>query len=342
MDKMKTFYITHRYYPHIGGVEYVVRSVAERLAKLGHGITVLTGEPSITEPKEEVVNGVRIIRWPVWSPREAYYFPWRMSKLDKLLKELAREMDVIHIHSVHSVLTVLAGLKVCNSSFSTKVVVTTHYHGAGHSALRRFLWIFWRYKVSALLNCVDVIHAVSKRDALLVSTHYPHSREKIIIIPNGVEEDVLNYDWRGQNSDYMVYAGRVEKYKRLEVAIDLAKEMGLKLMIVGRGTYREKLMRYADEVYRRSVEFLDPQPREKYLELLSKARYAINPSKYEAFSIFTAEALAIGVPAIVSKEIAENLEAEAKPFKRDLVFIMKSYIKTWNGIVKLYLNKLYR
>jgi glycosyltransferase involved in cell wall biosynthesis len=45
-----------------------------------------------------------------------------------------------------------------------------------------------------------------------------------------------------------------------------------------------------------------PRQREKYLELISRARYAINPSRHGAFSMFTAEALAIGTPAIVSKE----------------------------------------
>ena len=43
--------------------------------------------------------------------------------------------------------------------------------------------------------------------------------------------------------------------------------------------------------------------------LVSRARYAANPGRHETFSIFTAEAQAIGTPAIVSKEIPENLEA---------------------------------
>jgi glycosyltransferase involved in cell wall biosynthesis len=102
----------------------------------------------------------------------------------------------------------------------------------------------------------------------------------------------------------MVYAGRVEKYKRLEIAIDIAKKLNLKLLIIGRGPYREKLVKYANKVYGGSIEFLEPQPREKYLELVSRARYAINPSKHEAFSIFAAEALAYGVP-VITTAIAE-------------------------------------
>jgi glycosyltransferase involved in cell wall biosynthesis len=73
-----------------------------------------------------------------------------------------------------------------------------------------------------------------------------------------------------------------------------------------------------------------PRQREKYLELISRARYAINPSRHRAFSMFTAEALAMGTPAIISREIAENIEAQTKPFIKDLVIARKAQIKTWN------------
>jgi glycosyltransferase involved in cell wall biosynthesis len=42
---MRILLIAPSYYPHIGGVEYVVKSVAERLARAGH--EVVAGEPSI-------------------------------------------------------------------------------------------------------------------------------------------------------------------------------------------------------------------------------------------------------------------------------------------------------
>jgi glycosyltransferase involved in cell wall biosynthesis len=91
------------------------------------------------------------------------------------------------------------------------------------------------------------------------------------------------------------------------------------------------------------IKFRKAATKRKYLKLVSRARYAINPSKHEAFSMFTAEALAIGTPAIVSKEIAENLEAQARLLVKDLVIAEKAQIKTWsemlNNILLTY-NKL--
>jgi glycosyltransferase involved in cell wall biosynthesis len=337
---MRILFIVPSYYPHIGGVEYVVKSVAERLAKAGHEVTVVAGEPSTDKPYEDVVNGVRVVRWPVWSPGSAYHIPRMRSELEKLLKEIARQVDAVHVNSVHSVFTVYAGLVIANSSSSPRIVVSPHYHGTGHTFLRRALWIFWRGKVAELLKRASVVHAVSKREASILSRHYPEIESKIVIIPNGVDEDVLSHRWQGWDSNYMVYAGRIEKYKRLEMAVDVAKELNLKLIVVGRGPYREKLVKYASKVYRGGVELLELQPREKYLELVSRARYAINPSKHEAFSIFTAEALAMGTPAIVSKEIAENLEAQTRSYIGSLVIAEKAVVKTWNEIIELYLRKL--
>jgi glycosyltransferase involved in cell wall biosynthesis len=338
---MRILQIATHYYPRIGGLEYVVKSISERLVKVGHEVTVITGEPEIDKPREEEINNVRVIRWPTISPGDAYHIPRRRSELEELLKELARQVDVVHVHSVHSIFTVYAGLVIASSSGSPRIAVTPHYHGTGHTFLRRALWIFWRRRVAELLKKASTVHAVSKREASILASHYPEARSKIVVIPNGVEEDVLSHRWQGQGSNYMVYAGRIEKYKRLEIAIDIAKELNLKLLVIGKGPYREKLVRYASKVYRGGVEFLEPQPRQKYLELVSKARYAINPSKHEAFSIFTAEALAMETPAIISKEIAENLEAQAKPLVKDLVVAEEAEIETWSEVMQKYLHMLY-
>ena len=57
--------------------------------------------------------------------------------------------------------------------------------------------------------------------------------------------------------------------------------------------------------------------------------------------MFVAEALAMGTSAIASREIGENLEAQTKPFGKDLVILEKAPIKTWNEVLQQYLSKLY-
>jgi len=338
---MRIIYIAPRYYPHIGGVEYVVKSVAERLVKMGYSVTVIAGEPSIGKSREEEVNGVEVIRWPTWSPGDAYHIPRQRNKLEKLLTDLDRAADLIHIHSVHAILTVYSGLLISNH-INAKFVITPHYHGSGHTIAREIAWTVWRRYVGKLLEMADVVHVVSSRESSLITRHYPEAKDKVVVIPNGVEEDVMNYKWQGQQSNYMVYAGRIEKYKRLELALQTAKKLGIKLLIIGQGPYRKKLEKYIRNYYRDLAELLEPQLRTKYLELLAGARYAINPSRHEAYSIFTAEALAIGTPAIITKEIAENLNTETQYLNEQLVIALKAPIKTWTETMQLYLKELYQ
>ena len=49
----------------------------------------------------------------------------------------------------------------------------------------------------------------------------------------------------------------------------------------------------------------------------------------------------MGTPAIVSREIAENLEARTTPFTKDLVIAKKAPIKTWSEVIQKYLRMLY-
>jgi len=205
---MKLVFVSPSYYPSVGGVEYVVKSVAERLARIDHEVIVIAGDARAENHREEEVNGVKVVRWPIWSPGQAYHFPRRRSELERFLRELTRGYDVVHVHSVHSVFSVYS-LSVVGDG-SARVVVTPHYHGGGHTALRRLLWSVWRRVVAKALSKADIVHAVSTREASLIAKHYPHVKGEIVVIPNGVGEDVYSYRWCGQNSDYMLYAEGAE------------------------------------------------------------------------------------------------------------------------------------
>lgn len=277
---------------------------------MGHQVTVLCGEPGIDKPVEEELDNVHVIRWPTLAPNNAYHIPRRKNDFEKLLKKLAKTHDVAHVHSAHAVLPVHAGLKLKQYNPSLKLVFTPHYHGTGHTLTRRLLWnIFWRSRINKLAKIADTIQSVSPYEAQQLQKHYPYIKYKITVIPNGVDEDVLNYKWRGLNSDYMIYAGRIEKYKRLELAVDLSKQLGLRLVILGGGSYKNKLRKYIERFYSGEVEFHPPQPRRTYLKLLAGSRYAVNPSKHEAFSVFIAEALAMGAQAIITETVLKTLQA---------------------------------
>ncbi|MGC9119245.1 MAG: glycosyltransferase family 4 protein [Thermoproteus sp.] len=330
---MRILFVSPRYRPYVGGVEHVVGSVAERLASAGHDITVVAGEPGIDAPREEAINGVRVVRWPTFAPGGAYHVPRMRGALARLLEAEARRSDAVHIHSAHAVLPVYAGLLLRGKA---RLVFSPHYHGGGHTPLRDLLWrLAWRKSVAEVVEASAAVHAVSKVEADRLTAHFPASAGKTAVIPNGVDEDVLRHRWRGADSDYAVYAGRLEKYKNVEEAAGLARRLGLRLVAVGDGPLRGRLVRLP------GVEVKPSMPRGDYLDVLAGARYAINLSSMEAFSVFIAEALAMGTPALVSEVVARALEAEVEEAVGPALLVRRAPVKTWGEVAPMYLE-LYR
>jgi len=159
---MRIVYVTSSYYPRIGGMEYVIKSVAERLAKMGHEVTVVTREPEAEKPREEEINGVKVIRWPTWAPSGAYHIPKKRGQLRNLLQKLLNDADAVHVHSAHAILTVWAAAAARRISPGVRIVFTPYYHGTGHSALRRLLWIPWRRYVARAVEAADLINKLRK------------------------------------------------------------------------------------------------------------------------------------------------------------------------------------
>ena len=305
----------------------MVQSLAERLAKRGHDVVVLAGEPRVDKPTEEEVHGVPVVRWPTWSPGGAYHLPKRPRAFVETVRKLARERDVVHVHSAHAVFSVAGGRAALGVA---KVVFSPHYHGGGHTAFRSFLWwASWRRYVGGLIEGAEVVHAVSPVEAEHLAEDFPNSRGKLMVVPNGVGEDVKRYRWTGQESGYAIFAGRLERYKGVREAAELAKRLGLKLVVLGDGPCARELKRGGAEVRGFA-------PREEYLAALAGARYAVNLSRREAFSLFIAEALGMGVPSIVSPHIARALGASCDGRVGDYCVAARAEVRTWDELVGKY------
>mgnify|MGYP001772764870 CR=1 FL=1 len=355
---MRMLFVSPSYYPHVGGVEYVVKSIAERLAKMGHEVTVLAGEPNTDKPVEEEINNVHVTRWPVWSPGGAYHIPKRRGELDEWLRRASRNVDVVHLHNVHSVFTIYA-LHVLRDH-GVRKVLTPHYHGTGHTVFRRFLWVFWRGLCRDLVRYVDTVHAVSDYEAGLIARDFG---VEPVVIGHGVEEWISGVGWRPE--DYVMYSGRIEKYKNIHRLGNIVKILNsrysysLKLKVFGDGTYKSRLEKHLEKL---GIEFYihPPQPYGKYIEALSHARLFALISEKEAFGLTVNEANAIGVPVVVAEpwgrnfsdrprtlvvSLSESDEAIAEKIAHLLETAHrepKPVVPSWSEVASIYLERLYK
>lgn len=92
---MKILTVLTYYRPHTSGLTIYVERLAKSLVKLGHEVTVLTSQYEKSLPREEIQDGVRIIRVPVL---------FRVSKgvimptFGWLAWKLVSSHDVVHLH----------------------------------------------------------------------------------------------------------------------------------------------------------------------------------------------------------------------------------------------------
>lgn len=83
------------YRPHVSGLTIYVERLARTLAERGHVVTVLTSHYDATLPKQEVIDGVRVVRVPV---------AFRVSKgvimpvYGQYATRYVRENDVLSVH----------------------------------------------------------------------------------------------------------------------------------------------------------------------------------------------------------------------------------------------------
>lgn len=64
---MKVLVVLTYYRPHVSGLTIYVERLARQLVERGHEVTVLTSRHDPSLPREEVLDGVRVVRVPVWA-----------------------------------------------------------------------------------------------------------------------------------------------------------------------------------------------------------------------------------------------------------------------------------
>jgi len=302
---MNIVQVSPKYYPSVGGVEHTVQKLAEGMKARGHTVAVVCGSPSARKVKSEEVNGVEVYRVPTYSPRNAFHIPKDRKAMENFLD---KDVDIVHTHSAHAVITKVPLDLKRSTNPRWKLVYSMHFSTPGYTFFRRILWkLFWKRRINSGLRYVDAIHSTSALESKVIGEQFCNAEGKLVLIPLGVDEDVFRYTWNGEDSDYVLYCGRVEKYKRIELAVksvELVRRQGwdVKFVIVGEGSRSD----YFGKMSRRVgwIVYMGPRPRREYLELLSNARAVINLSSAENFNLFLAEACAMGVPIVATPEAA--------------------------------------
>lgn len=297
---MKIFHICPRYYPAIGGVEEHVRNICERLAAK-YEIHVLTTDPSGILPRDELINNVKVKRFPSWAPNEAYFFS---KTLRKFLADNSKNLGIMHAHCYGA----FPALYAAQNKQDRKLVFTPHYHGSGHTFLRSLLHVPYKFFGKKIFEKADKIVCVSNYEKSLVVSNFELDEKKIVVIPNGVNKEEFK-DLKKPSNDRIVIlsVGRLEKYKGMQYLIQALPRINreIRLEIVGKGPYKKNLIKLTKKLGIASkVSFFQDLPRNELLQKYAAADVFVLLSQHEAYGISVAEALCAGTPCIVAKTSA--------------------------------------
>ena len=306
---MKVNFVTPRGLPQTGGVEYHIHYLAEALVDKGCEVAVYSQSTlQDLENTREHTHRYATRQYPL---RLNSYYAFNL-KLIKDALRLIREGEIVHLQAAHKPLSTLIAL-LAGKRFNN-LFFTPHYHGEGHTGLANFAHTFYRWFLSAALNNVGTIIAVSDSVAEIIRAHFPKVSNRITVIPNGTANPNT---YSSDSSKAFLVVSRLEKYKNIDRIIDNLPA-GERLIIVGDGPDKERLESLAVS---KNVSFLGRLSDTELDAVWSESKTLVSLSEKEAYGMVAAEALARGLNVVLSDIPAHRFVYRLSGFDTKIRFV---------------------
>lgn len=299
---MKVLQLSKFYAPAQGGIETVVRELAEGMNRDGVDVRVLCAGTEWRTRHDRTPGGIEVTRagsfGKVLSTSMA-------PPLVALARRMAAGADVIHVHMPDP----MAALALWAAQPSAKLVVHWHSDVIRQRAAMRL----YRPLQQWLLRRADAIIATS--EAYARSSNWLQTwKDKTAVIPIGISdhrglaqpETVRRIQERFGDREIVFSLGRMTYYKGFDVLIDAAASVHPHCVIVVGGE-GELLERHRSEVQRRGlagrIHFVGRIPDHELASYFAAASMFCLPStqRAEAYGVVLLEAMAMGKPVVATQ-----------------------------------------
>jgi glycosyltransferase involved in cell wall biosynthesis len=311
---VKALHVIPSIAPRYGGPSAAIRSMTSGLASLGVNVSVATtdadGRGRMAVPLDRPIteSGVSYHFFPRSLPGE-----WKYSRpLSRWLHAHAADFDVVHIHALFSYATIPGSRAASRAHvpYVLRPLGTLDPWSLGPRAWKKRPYLELIEKQH--LGRAAAIHVTSAHEGRgLAELGYG---EKVRVIPLGVAQDgsaPARARVRSAGPFRLLFLGRLHPVKGLPLLIEAvgnARRGGesLEVTIAGDGdrSYTQHLAqlcaRFGVEDIVRFVGHVDDDDKRK---LFAEADLLVLPSLHENFGIAAAEAMASGVPVVVSDQV---------------------------------------
>lgn len=121
---------------------------------------------------------------------------------------------------------------------------------------------------------------------------YYHRGAEVIYPP----VDVKKFKVLNKHDDYFLIVSRLSPYKNIELAIKTFNELGLPLIVIGKGSQKE----YLKSIARKNIIFAEADDDKTLIDFYARARAFVFPTFDEDFGLTPVEAMAAGRPVIAA------------------------------------------
>lgn len=328
---------------------------------------------AIVDPCNNVIVAECFNNW------DRFFFDLKQYKIRKALKNSVdlNQFDIIHAYTLFT-----DGNTAMRISLETGIPYVVAVRNTDINDFLKKIPLLRKRGIDIMNRASKVLFLSESYRNQVIREYVPKKYQeeiirKSVIIPNGIDDFWLNNAVSDiQDSHYerllkkelrAVCAGRIDKNKNIISAINallLLKKRGWNVLftVVGKIEDMDEFNRIKAYEF---VKYIDPQPKERLLEIYRNNDIFIMPSYTESFGLVYAEAMSQGIPVIYTlgqgfdgqfpegkigyhvnaykiEDIANAIERIAKDYKRISKSCPPSAAKfNWEDIVQKYMSIYY-
>jgi glycosyltransferase involved in cell wall biosynthesis len=305
----------------IGGPGSHLKNLSCALAELGCEVHILTrGKGKITSTIKSdnvfIHYNSSLFPWSSFDFMQGLTFCLTVArKIDRFCK--VNKIDVVHGQSPSTFVYGLSRLR------TFPFVVTLHGTSFGEisQSLNRpftsnaflntsktlFNQSFWAFMTLIEYQMADKVVAVSEATAEEAKLFYRLPKEKVVVIPNGVQINKSHSDSTPKFPELILSVGRLIWRKGFNYLIEampaiIASFPNAKLYIIGEGPERSNLQKQIEKLgLNNSVSILQNVSKLTLDSLFLKSAVYVQPSLYEPLATTTLEAMSFGKAIVATK-----------------------------------------
>jgi glycosyltransferase involved in cell wall biosynthesis len=310
---MKILILNSEYPPVGGGAGNATANIARLLAKMGSEVVVLTSQHGIL-PREEVCEGVRILRGP--TQRRHADRSTALEQVSFIIGASFRSLKLMRQFKPDVTLAFFglpSGAVAWLLKFSAGIPYVVSLRGGDVPGFRPYdFWLYHRIAVPWLhLIWHSAAAVVANSKGLYDLAEAFDSGIEISIIPNGVDAQKFQQTTRDWSPPRILSVGRVVYQKGYDVALNALadlKDLEWEWYIAGDGPNLRVLQGLLHKYQLQDrVHFLGWEAADEVRKQYAQANLFLHPSRHEGMPNAILEAMASGLP-VIATHIAGNEE----------------------------------